>query len=782
MKRNFVEKSLPWNEILKEAAFSKIEDKYTSLFLGGVLQCKNGSLQTTFEFTGGDYRFERGVLKKRRDTISEFLSSLLDNYTFYFTVSREHSPFAYISFEDEMSLTAKEIEKRRKALFLPEKMFINKTYVTLSYSPLKAGSGISELQFQEYIETLASLHSTLLSIDGEASVLKNDELLSFLRSEVTLSNENTLLPYSQKNLDISLLTSSLSLSSIPLVIKNDDKEMFVRCISFNDLPSNTYPDMLQTLYSIPFQFKTVAKYIAKSKESSEKALVQRRKQYKSSIFSITDYMKAEFKGSDVSASSDARLKAVHGRDECTNALELMAKANVNIGYFSLSILVYSEDEKLLDERIGYLKNTLGKMGFLTKVEGIGNSLLFFSSIAGYESTFRSKMMLSLNYADMLHLSSVYSGARESALIKKRFSTNAPLIYAKNLDGSPYYFSLSGRHGEKGHTFISGPTGSGKSVFLALLIASYLKFKNARVVVIDRDLSSLNIVIENGGKLYYPLFDKTHFKPLSSKKRERSQSLIFLRSVCIGGKIEYNADVEEDASAALSLLTKGHESISNFYALLKGINKNSPLLTALLPYIKGGAYENLFDSEEESLDDFSNITLIETNRILQGSSNDLQGVQVPTMIHILSRLERAFSDSVPTLLIMDEAWKFLKNETFKNYLEEWIKTLRKKNVDIVFSITNTADIIGTSIAETVLSNTETRIFMSDKTAGEALERRNYESIGLGDKEIELLVASPRFCPLIIQDGTVDIVDFELDNQLEFLVTTEEMKREFLCDNE
>lgn len=61
MKRNFVEKSLPWNEILKEAAFSKIEDKYTSLFLGGVLQCKNGSLQTTFEFTGGDYRFERGV-------------------------------------------------------------------------------------------------------------------------------------------------------------------------------------------------------------------------------------------------------------------------------------------------------------------------------------------------------------------------------------------------------------------------------------------------------------------------------------------------------------------------------------------------------------------------------------------------------------------------------------------------------------------------------------------------------------------------------------------------
>lgn len=782
MKRNFVERSLPWNEILKEEAFSEIEEKYTSLFLGGVLQCKNGSLQTTFSFVGGDYRFERDTLSRRRDSISEYLALLGDNYTFYFTVSREHSPFLYISFEKEMSGTAKEVEIRRKRLFNKENMFLNKTFITLSYSPLKARDGISSLQFKEYIENLAGLHSALLNIDAKVSVLKDEELLSFLRGLITFSDENTLLPYSNENLDISLLTASLSLSSIPLVVKNSDKEVYVRCISFNDLPRSTYPDMLQTLYSIPFEFRTIAKYIAKSKESSEKALVQRRKQYKSSIFSITDYMKADMRGQDVSSSSDARLKAVHGRDECTNALDLMARENVNIGYFTLSIIVYSDDEKLLEERLSYLKNTLGKMGFLSKIEGIGNSLLFFSSIPGYESTFRSKMMLSRNYADMLHLSSVYSGANESSLLMKRFGTDAPLIYGKNLDGSPYYFSLSGRYGEKGHTFISGPTGSGKSVFLALLIASYLKFKGARVVIIDRDLSSLNIVMGNNGKLYYPLFDKTHFKPLSSKKRERATSLMFLRSVCIGGKIEYNAEIEEDASTALGLLSKGHESISNFYALLKGINKKSPLLTALLPYIKGGTYENLFDSEEESLASFDGITLIETNKVLQGTGRELQGVQVPTMIHILSRLEKAFSDSVPTLLIMDEAWKFLKNETFKNYLEEWIKTLRKKNVDIVFSITNTADIIGTSIAETVLSNTETRIFMSDKTAGEALEKRNYESIGLCEKEIELLQASPRFCPLIIQDGTVDVVDFELDSQLEFLVTSEEMKKEVLCEDE
>src|SRR3546814_10349446 len=73
-----------------------------------------------------------------------------------------------------------------------------------------------------------------------------------------------------------------------------------------------------------------------------------------------------------------------------------------------------------------------------------------------------------------------------------------------------------------------------------------------------------------------------------------------------------------------------------------------------------------------------------------------GAVLPVLTYLFHRLEERF-DGRPTLLVLDEAWLFLDNPMFAGRIRDWLKTLRKKNVAVVFATQSLADIAGSSIA-------------------------------------------------------------------------------------
>jgi ABC-type branched-subunit amino acid transport system ATPase component len=58
---------------------------------------------------------------------------------------------------------------------------------------------------------------------------------------------------------------------------------------------------------------------------------------------------------------------------------------------------------------------------------------------------------------------------------------------------------------------------------------------------------------------------------------------------------------------------------------------------------------------------------------------------------------------PHLLILDEAWLFLDSPIFAARIREWLKTLRKKNVAVVFATQSLADIATSSIAPALIES-------------------------------------------------------------------------------
>ena len=87
---------------------------------------------------------------------------------------------------------------------------------------------------------------------------------------------------------------------------------------------------------------------------------------------------------------------------------------------------------------------------------------------------------------------------------------------------------------------------------------------------------------------------------------------------------------------------------------------------------------------------------------------------PALLHLFDRLEEQF-DGSPSLLILDEAWLFLDSPIFAARIREWLKTLRKKNVSVIFATQSLADIKDSSIAPAIIESCPTRIFLPNERA-------------------------------------------------------------------
>ena len=113
-----------------------------------------------------------------------------------------------------------------------------------------------------------------------------------------------------------------------------------------------------------------------------------------------------------------------------------------------------------------------------------------------------------------------------------------------------------------------------------------------------------------------------------------------------------------------------------------------------------------------------------------------GVVPPVLTYLFHRLEAQF-DGRPSLLILDEAWLFLDNPAFAARIREWLKTLRKQNVSVVFATQGLSDIAGSSIAPAIIESCPSRIFLPNDRAIEPQAKAVYEAFGLNDRQIEII---------------------------------------------
>ncbi|HJW27686.1 MAG TPA: hypothetical protein VJ508_00375, partial [Saprospiraceae bacterium] len=95
------------------------------------------------------------------------------------------------------------------------------------------------------------------------------------------------------------------------------------------------------------------------------------------------------------------------------------------------------------------------------------------------------------------------------------------------------------------------------------------------------------------------------------------------------------------------------------------------------------------------------------------------------------------DGRPTLILLDEAWLMLGHPLFKEKINEWLRTLRKKNAAVVFATQSLSDVVNSGLKDTILGNCPTKLLLANPEADTDSVRPYYQALGLNDRQIELI---------------------------------------------
>ena len=293
-------------------------------------------------------------------------------------------------------------------------------------------------------------------------------------------------------------------------------------------------------------------------------------------------------------------------------------------------------------------------------------------------------------------------------------------------------------GDVGHTMVVGPTGSGKSALLSFLALQWFRYADARVVFFDKGRSARAATLAVGG-CWRALEPGARFslQPLARIDREPERAWAaewICEAVRLAG-LEPVPRVREEVWAALSGLAQApveQRTLTLFCALVQ----HKAVAAALEPLTLKGPHGALLDGQAERLEP-SRFDTFELESLMATPS-----AVAPVLSALFHELEQTF-DGRPTLLILDEAWLFLGETGFAARIREWLKTLRKKRVAVVFATQSLDDVVSSSIAASLIESCPTQVFLPNTRALEPGSADLYRRFGLNARQLELIAfATPK----------------------------------------
>ena len=240
----------------------------------------------------------------------------------------------------------------------------------------------------------------------------------------------------------------------------------------------------------------------------------------------------------------------------------------------------------------------------------------------------------------------------------------------------------------------------------------------------------------GGEYYDLAADDSplHFQPLAcvDEESEKKWAHEWLCAIAESEKVRVTPEIKRSIWEALTSLATTPKEQRTIHTLTVYL-QNVELRAAFEPFTQKGAYGKLVDNSKDNLR-FSKWQCFEMEKLMEAPS-----VLAPVLSYLFHRLEQRF-DGSPTLLVLDEAWLFLDHPTFSNKIREWLKTLRKANVSVIFATQSLADVDSSPIAPTIKEACFTKIYLPNSTAMQPDATEFYRSFGLNKRQIEILAFS------------------------------------------
>ena len=508
----------------------------------------------------------------------------------------------------------------------------------------------------------------------------------------------------------------------------------IRVIALSGFPQFSHAELATFLTELPIAYRYSIRAIPLGLRTS----VSQLGVYRRNWFQKRKGARAMFSES-IGSGTGATFENQHALRMAADADDAIAEAesgDVRFCYVTAGIILTGDTAAEADEAARLVFKVSQNMSFDPRLETANANEAWLGSIPihGWYDV-RKPLVSTRNLVDIMPLTSVWSGLATNPCPYYPKDTPA-LCYGATTGRTPWRFNL--HPSDTGHTAIMGATGTGKSVALAVIAANFRAIPNGQVFFMDKGYSAFVLTQALGGQHLDLGEEEVPLQPLAriDEPTDRLKLQGLLEDWIELQKVRLLPQQTRALYRALELTAEApveQRTITNLIIQVQ----DPAVREGLTPYSLSGPLGRFLDADRDVLLESDFVTFeLET---LMGMGPK---VTIPVLTYLFHRIEQRL-DGRPTLIVIDEAWVMLANTTFGAKLEEWLRTLRKKNAAVVLATQSLSEIASSPYRDVILESCPTKLYLPNAEARNPQTRELYQKFGLTDRQIDIIAeAAPK----------------------------------------
>ncbi|MDE3021169.1 MAG: hypothetical protein KGI54_04855 [Pseudomonadota bacterium] len=765
---------------------------YLCMVRPGIILNKDGSLMACFQFDGQDIdSIGENDLDSICDTVEHSLKLLNERFTLWWTVRRRKSA-SYPAADFGDNDIAKLIDDTHQKNFKQGSLYENTHYLTILFTQFSGMDGFFERLSMHMRKEKTSVIGAFASSIQESIFLRNrfqfeanqlDEAITQFENIIT-EFYATLSTAKFKRLELQDMLGFLNACVNPAVQKprpvaiprtsmldaylhdttitigreamvfQSDKDYFVSALSIKDYPDMSRAGILDSLLAIDGEITVSIVYKILEQDKARHFIEKKRKHFLFTQKSLIQYVKDSlFKTNSAPDPGKASMAK-----EASIALGNITEVNAHYGYFNFTLLCGGDSIDEVENTIRLATAAINHLGFISVRERIGLQSAYQATIPGqWGGVFRWHLVSSANMADMAPIRTLDPGEKINRYLTEQLGSeqHATSIF-HTLFNTPYSFNF--HNGDIGHFLVIGPTGSGKSIFINFLIAQYQKY-NPITIVFDKDRTCrIPILLQNGN---YVDIDGGDIKLNPVRLIEDKKHWAFLARwiemllTYRGYSLSSGDDKQiQHAIEGVSRMNPDLWRLSSIRTQLSGALGNE-----LDAWVGKGQFSHIFDNKEDgfSLGLFNGMEM-------GGLMLRFPKAAGAFMEYAFYRIDQVVGKGRPAFIYVEEAWFMLGDPVFARRLDDWLRTLRKKNAVIGMATQSLAEIENSDIFSSVIDSIPNKIYLPNREA--FAHRVAYkEKFSLTDDQIKRIVsAEPKRHYYLVNSSLRRMLDVPMSKEI------------------
>ncbi|MGE7156767.1 VirB4 family type IV secretion/conjugal transfer ATPase [Methylorubrum rhodesianum] len=647
------------------------------------------------------------------------------------------------------------IDQRYTAALSKRRMFVNDLYLTLIRRPLQGNAGRAEVTFGKMFsrkslrgddvalleatselrdatvalkEVLKPYGARLLGVREEEGVF-HSEPLEFLVQLINGARPRPMpLPRLPLNEAMALKRLFFGKNTLEIRGASPDESRFGAVLSVREYPSMSGPGSLDTLLRVPHEIIV----------SQTFGLIDRPEALKQ-----IDRVERQVSMSDEGGTVVA--------DHLHVARNELVSSESAYGEHHMTVLCLGKTLQEVAAAVTATGAALTDRSVIWVREDLNSEMAFWAQLPGnFAYIARKSIISSKNFAGFMSLHNYPSGTPTC----NHWGPAISLFETESQ--TAYYYNMHIK--DVGHFTVVGPTGSGKTVFLAFISAQSQRiYPRPKLIFMDKD-RGCEIFIRAMGGQYEDLQpgEPTGFNPLMMEDTGENRALLeqlfsFMLRPPKSGDSLTATETQVINSAISTVLRSGPEGrkLTAFQELLRGRIRagEDDLASRLQPWLVQSQRGWLFNNDTDSFE-IGQVFGFDMTRVLDDPTT-----RTAALMYIFHRIEKMMTGD-PVMIFLDEGWKLLDDPIFSDFIKDKLKTLRKKNGVVGFGTQSAADIVNSDTSSTLLEQSKTNIFFPNPRADDNSYRIAFQ---LSKREINWIRrTAPESRTFLIKHGTDSVI--------------------------